>query len=81
MQPLVKDIREQLAGIGVEFKATDVQEILQAAANLAKLMGGYVLVDPGAGWALEVELNPSQPGVAHAEVFEYEFGEDEELMN
>lgn len=79
MQPIVADIRMELATAGVEFTTADLDEILNTLAYLANLLGGYAAVDCGEFWGLDIQIDPTDPEKRLCSVSVFYFDEEDSL--
>ena len=78
MQPIVRDIRQELTEAGIEFTAADLDEILNVGAALASCLGGYVFFDCGEHWGIELALDPDDPEKQRCDVMVIYFDEDDD---
>lgn len=76
---VLQDLRTQLAEAGYEMTLDAVQEILQAAAHIASLVGGAVYLETPAGWGAEVGLGIEDPEQAWVDIYLLEDDPDEEM--
>lgn len=67
----VSRIQVELAERGVGMGLADLLELLNLAADIANLMGGYVVLDAGANWGLEMELDEDRDDGAYVRVIDF----------
>jgi hypothetical protein len=75
------DIRMALAERGIEMKPVMVQEILQAAADIAILVGGTCVIDTTKNWGLWVEQMDAEGEKFSADVIWFDEEDEGEVMN